>query len=63
MLGAMQQKTSDPGRLLRNQEPQRHLKKPRSRKVESTGGTEGSCNYSKTRKTLATMLGQERTLD
>ena len=63
MLGAMHLKTSDPGRLLRNQEPQRHLKKPQSRGVEPTGGTEGSWNHSKTGKTLAIRLGQERTPD
>ena len=59
----MRLKTSDPGRLLREQEPQRHLKKPRSRGVEPTGGTEGSCNHSKTGNTLATRLGQQKTPD
>ena len=62
-MGAMHLKTSDPGRLLHNQEPQRHLKKPRSQELEPTGGTEESCNHSKTWKTLATRLGQERTPD
>ena len=59
----MRLKTSDPGKLLHNQELQRHLKEPWSRAVEPTEGTEESCNHSKTWKTLATRLGQERTPD
>ena len=57
----MRLKTRDPGKLLRNQEPQRYLKKPWSRPLESTEGTEESCNHSKTGKPLASWLGQERT--
>ena len=53
-------KTSDTGKLLHNQELQRYLKESQSRAVELIEGTEESCNHSKTWKTLATRLGQDR---
>ena len=63
VLEATRLRTSHTAKLFHNQEPQRRLKKPRSRIVEPTEGTEGSCNHSMAVKTLGTRLGQERTLD
>ena len=61
VLEAMRLRTSHTAKLFHNQEPQRRLKKRRSRGVEPTEGTEGSCNHSMAVKILATRLGQRRT--
>ena len=63
VLEAMRLRTSHTAKLFHNQESQRRLKKRRSRVVEPTEGTEGSCNHSMAVKTLTTRLGQGRTPD